>query len=149
MAEKYFNRDEAEGLLPFIGHCLKEACEKKKKVEVLNTELSQAATRIMVLGGSVPHFSELVKKKSERNQLAARLAEAISKIQESGCVVKDLDQGLVDFPSLLNGEEVYLCWKLGERRIGYWHGIHECSAGRKPLDDSAPDEPPRDRQRLQ
>jgi hypothetical protein len=50
--------------------------------------------------------------------------------------------GLVDFPSLLRGEEIYLCWKLGEERIAYWHGIEEGFAGRKPLDDSPPAEPP-------
>ena len=61
-----------------------------------------------------------------------------------GTVVKDLETGLVDFPSLRGGEEVYLCWKLGEARIGYWHGIEEGFAGRKPLDDSrSEDEPPK------
>jgi hypothetical protein len=49
---------------------------------------------------------------------------------------------LVDFPSLRRGEKVYLCWKLGEERIGYWHGIEEGFAGRKPLDDAQPEEEP-------
>jgi hypothetical protein len=49
-------------------------------------------------------------------------------------VVKDLDTGLLDFPAILNDEEVYLCWRLGEDRIRFYHGIHEGFAGRKPLD---------------
>ncbi len=142
MAEKYFNRQEAEGLLPMIGHCLEQARDQKRRIEHLEQELSQAAARIMVLGGSIPPHTELTKKKVELDRFAAQLQEAVSKIQQTGCVVKDLDQGLVDFPSLLEGEEVYLCWKLGEKRIEYWHGIHEGFAGRKPLDDSTPDEPP-------
>ena len=56
--------------------------------------------------------------------------------------MKDLEMGLVDFPSLRGGQEIYLCWKLGEERIQYWHGLTEGYAGRKPLDDSLPKEPP-------
>ena len=55
------------------------------------------------------------------------------KIEQAGCVVKDLDTGLIDFPSVVNDEQVYLCWKLGEERIRYWHRMDEGFAGRKPL----------------
>ncbi len=71
-----------------------------------------------------------------------QLQDAVTKIQETGCLVKDLDMGLVDFPCRLKGEDVYLCWKLGEERIGFWHGVNEGFAGRKPLDDTLPEEPP-------
>ncbi len=149
VAEKYFKRQEAEELLPLIGSCLEQARERKQKMENLDRELAQAAAKIMILGGSLPPYAELAKKKAERDQTKAKVLEAINKVQETGCVVKDLDQGLVDFPSLLKGEEVYLCWKLGEERIGYWHGIHEGFAGRKPLDEATPDEPPPGRPRVQ
>jgi hypothetical protein len=149
MAEKYFNRKEAEQLLPIIEPCLEQALERKHEISSLDQELSQAAAKIMVLGGSIPPYSDLAKKRAVREQSAAKMAEAINKIQENGCVVKDLDQGLIDFPCLLEGEEVYLCWKLGEERIEYWHGIHEGFAGRKPLDDSKPEEPPPGGHRVQ
>lgn len=149
MADKYFDRDEAEELLPLIEPCLEQAREGKRKMDDLDQEISRAAARIMVLGGSVPPYAELAKKRAEREQSKAKLVEALSKIQETGCIVKDLELGLVDFPSLLAGEEVYLCWKLGEERIGYWHGIHEGFAGRKPLDDSKDSDEPPDRSRLQ
>ncbi len=55
----------------------------------------------------------------------------------------------MDFPSLREGEEVYLCWKLGEERIGYWHGIEEGFAGRKPLDESPAEEEPPNRRGFQ
>ena len=58
----------------------------------------------------------------------------VERIQEMGCVIKDLDIGLVDFPTLFRGEEVYLCWKMDEPGIGFWHGVHEGFAGRKPID---------------
>jgi hypothetical protein len=63
--------------------------------------------------------------------------------------VRDLDLGLVDFPSLLEGEEVCLCWKLGEERIAFWHGIEEGFAGRKPLDEPGSGQTPPQGPRIQ
>lgn len=54
-------------------------------------------------------------------------------LEELGGVLKDLDMGLVDFPTVADGSEVYLCWRLGEDGIHYWHGLDEGYAGRKPL----------------
>jgi len=149
MADKYFNRDEAEELLPLIEQSLIKARESKDKVEDLDEQLSQASTKIMVLGGSVPPYGKLSATRHQREQFATQLRKALNRIQETGCVVKDLDEGLVDFPTLRKGEEVYLCWKLGEERIGYWHGMEEGFAGRKPLEDIEPEEPPSGPHRVQ
>ncbi len=150
MAEKYFKLHEAQELLPTIGSHLERARKQKQKIDGLERDLTQAAARIMMVGGSRPPYAELAKKKSDREQLTNQLQEAVDQINETGCVVKDLDEGLVDFPSLREGEEVYLCWKLGERRIEYWHGIHEGFAGRKPLNASTPsDEPPQGKGTIQ
>jgi hypothetical protein len=144
MAEKYFDRREAEELLPVIGHFLEEARKQKHALESITAEISNAALRIMMLGGSLPPFAELNRKKSQRDKVAEQLAQTVDEIQQTGCLVKDLETGLVDFPSLRGGEKVYLCWKLGEAHIGYWHGIEEGFAGRKPLDDAqAEGEPPK------
>ena len=149
MAEKYFSRHEAEELLPMIGDYLGQALEQKKKIDELDEELSRGAARIMALGGSIPPLEQLAKNRADRQKLASELEEGVKRIQETGCVIKDLDIGLIDFPSLRGGEEVYLCWKLGEERIVYYHGIDEGFAGRKPLDDSLPDtEPPSGPQRI-
>ncbi len=149
MAEKYFNRDEAEELIPLIEHCLIEARESKDKVEELDRELQRATTEIMVLGGSFPPYKKLATNRSEREESVTRLKEALERIQETGCVVKDIDEGLIDFPAMRGGEEVYLCWKLGEERIGFWHGMEEGFAGRKPLEDEGEEEPPSEPPRLQ
>jgi hypothetical protein len=149
MAEKYFDHKEAEGLLPLIGSCLEQARKKQQRIEGLNAELAMAAARIMALGGSVPPYRELLKKRDERDQYTAQLEAVIRKIQETGCLVTDVETGVVDFRSRLGGEEVYLCWKLGEERIAYWHGIDEGFAGRKPLDESPPEEPTQGSTRVQ
>src|ERR671924_124359 len=64
---------------------------------------------------------------------ASALARCVERIQAAGALVKDLDQGLLDFPALRDGEEVLLCWRLGEDEIAYYHGTDEGFAGRRPL----------------
>ncbi len=140
MADKHFDRDEAEALLPVIGRHLGEAVEWKRLIEEVDAEMSQAVAKIMALGGSIPPSAELGRKKASREQYLSSLQQTLEEIQQTGCVVKDLDMGLVDFPSVLDGKEVYLCWKLGEKHIEFYHGMDEGYAGRKPLDE-VPDEP--------
>jgi len=149
MAEKYFDRREAEELLPALEPFLEEARKQKRALDSISAEISNAALRIMMLGGSLPPFAELNHKKSQREKIAEQLSQTVDEIQQTGCLVKDLDTGLVDFPSLRGGEKVYLCWKLGEERIGYWHGIEEGFAGRKPLDEAQPEEEPPKSSRVQ
>ncbi len=142
MSEKYFSRSEANNLLPAIGVSLVEARRKKLLLDKVRREIVEAASRIMALGGSVPPLEELTRKKASFDTLTEEVAQAVNEIQQTGCVVKDLDVGLVDFPSLRRGEEVYLCWKLGEESVAYWHGLDEGFAGRKPLDEPERHEPP-------
>ena len=149
MAEKYFDRREAEELLPTLEPFLEEARKQKRALDGITAEISNAALRIMMLGGSLPPFAELNRKKNQRDKVAEQLNQTVEEIQQTGCLVKDLDTGLVDFPSLRGGEKVYLCWKLGEERIGYWHGIEEGFAGRKPLDDAQREPEPPKPSRLQ
>ena len=142
MSDRYFDRDEAEELLPMIATALVMAREHKQEMDRLDRDLSQAAAKIMMLGGWLPPHRELAEKRLLREQAKEKVTQAVNEIHETGCVVKDLDEGLVDFPSLRDGQEVYLCWKLGEEHIGYWHGLTEGFAGRKPLENAGPEEPP-------
>lgn len=137
MAEKYFNRREAEDLLPLVRECMARARSGKEEIDSLDQEMARAVARIMVLGGTIPPTAEIFDLRSRREAVASQVQCEIQRIEQAGGVVKDLDEGLVDFPSLREGEEVYLCWKLGEERIGYWHGLQEGFAGRKPLEDES------------
>jgi hypothetical protein len=149
MADKYFDRREAQELLQTLTPWLEEARDEKQKIEAFKNELTQVASRIMVLGGTFPPLADLLRKKSEHDAAAEHLVEIVNRIQDSGVLVKDLDVGLVDFPSLVDGEEIYLCWKLGEDHIAFWHGIDEGFAGRKPLDEPATGRTPPQGPRLQ
>lgn len=138
MADRYFSRREAEALLPLIGEYLDEARKHKEAAEGLEEEITRETSRIMLVGGCIPPYAKISKVKDEHAQATARLEAAVEKIQDTGCLVKDLDVGLVDFPSMRGGEEVLLCWKLGEERISFWHSTEEGFAGRKALDDEEP-----------
>ncbi|HTS71213.1 MAG TPA: DUF2203 domain-containing protein [Terriglobia bacterium] len=149
MPDKYFDRREAEELLPTITPWLEEARDEKQKIEAYKNELALVTSRITVMGGISPPLADLLHKKSGHDAAAERLVEVINRIQETGVLVKDVDVGLVDFPCLMEDEEVYLCWKLGEDRIAFWHGIDEGFAGRKPLDDPGAEPNPPQGPRLQ
>jgi len=88
----------------------------------------------MMSGGASVDRAQVLQAKNQRDAIVPRLKEAIEKIHDLGCLVKDLDIGLIDFPTLLRGEEVYLCWKLGEPGIQFWHGVEEGFRGRKRID---------------
>jgi hypothetical protein len=64
----------------------------------------------------------------------AEIVRIMNRIEAYGCIVKDIDLGLVDFPSMRDGRPVYLCWKAGETRITQWHGMDEGFSERKPLE---------------
>jgi hypothetical protein len=63
------------------------------------------------------------------------LRDALTELQAQEIVLRDLDRGLVDFPAVRDGQEVYLCWQEGEDEIGFWHDPEAGFAGRRPLDE--------------
>jgi hypothetical protein len=132
---KLFTLQEAEELIPSLEAWLPEAIDARKTAVEADGELQKVAARIQLLGGMELNPARVSEFKHSRERAVRKLRNAMEQIEESGCVVKDLDIGLVDFPAMLGDEQVYLCWKLGEPRIEYWHGTHEGFAGRKPIGD--------------
>lgn len=139
--QRLFNRQEAEALLPLLQRELAGARENKRRVVELDRDFSQVQNRIQLAGGYLPSYALLAQKRVEREMLVSALREAVARIESNGCVVKDIDLGLVDFLTVLNDEQVFLCWKLGEPAIRYWHRTDEDYTGRKPLGDGKADAP--------
>ena len=131
---KRFTLIEAERLLPEIEAVIREAVSLKAEYQEAEEGLQSFARHVAMQGGVMIDRQALIERRSARDGLATRLKAAIEKIQEYGCFIKDLDIGLIDFPTLFRGREVYLCWKMGESGIGYWHGTDEGFAGRKKID---------------
>ena len=125
---------EAERLLPQIRDWMREAVSLKSQYDEAEQAMRSLTERIMVMGGIVVDSERAAEDKARRDSAGQHLRSILESIQESGCLVKDLDTGLVDFPTLFHGEEVYLCWKMDEPGIQFWHGVHEGFAGRKAID---------------
>jgi hypothetical protein len=91
---------------------------------------------ILAIGGNGVGYaaSDLKSARGELEQLAEEAAEAVRELDELGVVVKDLDLGLLDFPGVRAGEEVELCWQVGEEAVAYWHPLEAGYRGRKPID---------------
>jgi hypothetical protein len=69
------------------------------------------------------------------SEVMRRLEKEIQKLEDLGCVLKDMNTGLVDFPAVRLGVRVWLCWKLGEKEVMFWHGLHEGYSARKPVNE--------------
>ena len=132
--QRYFRIEEAEQLLPKIEPAVRELASLKSLFDETERELRSAAERITLLGGANVDREKVLGQRGQRDALASRLQHSMEAVQQHGCLVKDLDLGLIDFPTFFKGQEVYLCWKLGEASIGFWHGVQEGFRGRKPID---------------
>jgi hypothetical protein len=131
---KRFSHAEAQSLIPQVDRLLRDALALKSEYQDAERTIHALSERIMMMGGIVVDREQALAAKNRRETVAGRLRTVIEEVQEIGCVIKDLDIGLVDFPTLFRGPEVYLCWKLGETAIGFWHGVDEGFRGRKAID---------------
>ncbi len=133
-APKFFSLSEAETLRTQLEPLLIEAIEARRKIGEVDEKLDELAERIQRSGGLLVPYDHASKWRREYNHLAGAIRNAVERIHATGCVVKDIEIGLLDFPSRLNGQDVFLCWRLGEDRIRFYHGMDEGFAGRKPID---------------
>jgi hypothetical protein len=96
--------------------------------------------RIRGNGGGIPP-AQLAGAAADVEREARSLARLVDEINDHGAQVKDLDEGLIDFPTLHQGGTVLLCWRLGEDDIGWWHGVEDGFAGRRPVEELDPGPP--------
>ncbi|MDE3170371.1 MAG: DUF2203 domain-containing protein [Acidobacteriota bacterium] len=133
-APKFFSLTEAESLRTQLEPLLLEAIEARRKIDKVDEQLEGLAERIQQSGGMLVPYEHATKWRREHDHLATAIENAVERIHATGCVVKDIEIGLLDFPSRIDGQEVFLCWRLGEDRIRFYHRMDEGFAGRKPID---------------
>ncbi|MBI3698147.1 MAG: DUF2203 domain-containing protein [Acidobacteria bacterium] len=131
---RLFTLQEAEELLPTVERSLRTAIESKKSASQFDEQVNLQLVRINMSGGVQLDLNRFAEMKAGKEHALEQLKKALDEIETAGVLVKDLDIGLVDFPTLLDGQEVYLCWKLGESHIGFWHHTGEGFQGRKQID---------------
>jgi hypothetical protein len=132
MAARYFTPEEANELLAQVRPAAEGLVAHRRALAVAAARRARLTARISGNGGDFdPQEPSDVEAQLERE--AEAVAHAVEELERIGVQVKDLDRGLVDFPALHDGEEVLLCWQVGEDEVAYWHGLEEGFAGRKPL----------------
>ncbi len=134
MASKLFTPSEANSLLPRITPLLRRLMGSHHDL-ALQQQVVDAFRHKATYGGGALASDHLAEVKQEIARLSVILQEGLREMASWGCLVKDLDQGLVDFPALRGTERVLLCWRLGEPEVLFWHGLEEGFAGRKPIRD--------------
>lgn len=130
----YFTPQDVNRILPEIQRQFSHIIARRNKVISLQEDLQELMSQ--GLG-----FETFVSKKQELNKAVSQLYKRIEDFENQGVMIKSVDDGLVDFPSLRFEEEVWLCWKYGESEIKFWHGRDEGFMGRKPLASASIIEP--------
>jgi hypothetical protein len=131
---RFFTLTEARAALPVVGRSLREAVQAKAHYLEAEKTIHDLGQRIMMLGGVNVDTAVAEAWKTQYDSNAQTLKTVMERIEDLGVLVKDLDIGLVDFPTLFRGEEVYLCWRMDESDIDHWHGVNEGFSGRRPID---------------
>lgn len=127
---RLFTLEEANALLPRIAPILENLQSLKAELDSARLALARFTPAMRANG----HGMEALTYERQIVDLVSRLTQGVREIAGYGVEVKDLDHGIVDFPSQRGGRIVYLCWRLGEDRISYWHELDAGFAGRQPLE---------------
>ncbi len=131
---KTFTLGEAQTVLPVVEALLRRAQTAGARAGELEMEMQALSQRIFLAGGMHVDVTSAARRRAERDKSVQEAKDTLAEIDAIGVQVKDLEEGLLDFPCIIDGRTVLLCWKLGEKEIGYWHSPEDGFAGRKPLD---------------
>jgi hypothetical protein len=121
-----FTVDKANTILPKVKKRFDEILCCKNNVMDIQEELQN-------LSDSNCSFEKFIKKKQELNHAVTALYNMIQELEDMGIMIKSVDEGLLDFPSIRYDEEIWLCWKFGETQVKFWHRKEEGFMGRKPI----------------
>jgi hypothetical protein len=129
---RHFTPDEANAELIAVRPLVERMVEQRQAHVVALARQEELEGHIRRNGGGIPP-APLAEPAAEEERDARDLAKTIDEIVAHGAEIKDLDEGLIDFPALRQGETVLLCWQLGEEEIRYWHTVEDGFAGRQEL----------------
>ncbi|MCS7003124.1 MAG: DUF2203 domain-containing protein [Dehalococcoidia bacterium] len=131
MPPRYFTVEQANRLLPELSPLLESLRSMKRELVALQAEMDRY--RQKARGNGHNYAAEIADVAGAHDRVHTEANDVIARITALGIELKDVELGLVDFPSIRHGRRVYLCWKLGEPRVAYWHDPESGYAGRQPL----------------
>jgi hypothetical protein len=125
----FFTTNEANAVLPDVIKKFEYALAKQNEIKKIEKELEMSVS-------TTNSFEDFVTLKQTLNSAITKFYESVEILENTGVVVKSIEQGLLDFPSKRFDEEVWLCWKHGETEIKFWHEKDSGFMGRKPIEVS-------------
>ena len=123
----HFTLEQANEMLPLVIKKFQNIVNMKNEVVRIQSDLENNPKYMET-------FKDYIIKKQELNSAITNFYKSIEDLEATGVSIKSIDQGLLDFPSLIFNEEIWLCWKEGETEIKFWHGKDEGFNGRKPIE---------------
>ena len=128
---RFFTVEEANLELARLRQWLPRLQARRRRLDVVQHKLAELTVKAASNGNLLEEEVHATQREAKR--LTQEVDKLIARIHDLGCELKDIEQGLVDFPSLREGREVYLCWQLGEEQVAFWHELDVGFAGRQPL----------------
>jgi hypothetical protein len=132
VGSRTFTPEEANEALAEVRPLAERMVAARQELALAQHRQGELVAVIAGNGGGVD-TAELAQAAKEVEQLAGEIVAAVQEIQDLGAVVKDVDSGLVDFPAVHRGQDVLLCWRVGEDEVGHWHDLESGFAGRREL----------------
>jgi len=127
----FFSPEKANALIPELAPLVEELWNKRRELAIRlleqDPDLRRAGKR------TAAPLAERRGETRRSSELKAEVVRIINRIEAYGCLIKDLDLGLLDFPALHDGRPVFLCWKAGESAVTHWHGTDESFVDRKRI----------------
>lgn len=133
MAKRFFSLAETQELLPIVAPLAERLQALKRELDAEEGESARRTAEKVQGNGHTAGNSATSSSQDRVSELIQGIEDTIVEVHALGCEVKDPELGLIDFPSLRDGREVYLCWRLGEEQIAYWHDLQAGYGGRQPL----------------
>ena len=130
---RFYSIDQADARLRDLAPLLDKLRADRIEVAAARDDLA----RFRATNGNAGHAEELKTREDQIRALVHRMERYVSQLVAWDVTLRDIETGLVDFPALVNGRQVCLCWRLGEDRVGFWHELDSGFAGRRPLIDLA------------
>jgi len=124
---RHFEFEEAQKVLPKVNGIVRKLMKLNKTIMLMNS------IEIDTNDLSFEQFQNITKMNKDYHRLSYDFYKTLEDLESIGCVLKDVEQGLVDFFSSFEGRDIFLCWKVGENEIRYWHEIHSGFKGRQPI----------------
>ena len=123
--------DEANALVPQVRAVLIQLAVEKGRLESAVAALTSHGDG-SATNGNVAHADALARSEAEMTEIGGGMRALVEHLETLGVELRDLEQGLVDFPGERNGQPVWLCWRLAEPEVGFWHPIDQGFANRQP-----------------